>query len=129
MSIEGINWEDEEIASKYKLADRFTAKPAKRLIEQSGLLQRTEKPLVILDNACGTGIVTAVLHDMLDQDVKDRMQITCGDFSSRMIQSVQEMIATNKWKGIEAQVVDGQVHKMKSFPTETLDLNGYLLTV
>ena len=92
-----------------KMSESFTGPPARRLIQQAGLLQTTNGPLVVLDNACGTGVVSSLMYEMLDEDAKERLQLTCGDFSQGMVQSVQQRIVDSGWKGAKAQVVDAQV--------------------
>lgn len=103
-------WDDPLKAKLYKSGEHITGPPAKQLIQQAGLLHTTlEFPLIILDNAYGTGIVTHLLYKTLLEDSVNDLHLTCGDISPVMIATVQEMIDTNNWKGIKAQVVDGQV--------------------
>jgi len=102
-------WKDSNVAQVYKGGERLTGPPAKRLIQQVGLLQAESGPLVVLDSACGTGVVSSQLYEMLDESDKERLQLTCGDFSEGMVQSVQQRIIDNGWKGAKAQVVDAQV--------------------
>lgn len=98
------------VGERYKGAERVTSPFARSLIQQAGLLQAGDKtPLVILDNACGTGVVTAQLYDMVDEDRRAEMQVICGDFSESMLSSVRQRIEENGWKGASAQLVDGQV--------------------
>ncbi len=89
--------------------ESLMAAPARRLIEQSGLSAPTENELVILDNGCGSGTVTAMLMDMLDDTMKHRMTVTCGDRSESMVASTKKRIEEEKWSGVEAKVVDGEV--------------------
>lgn len=97
---------------RYKTAQIITGAFAKTLIENAGLLNPGQDHLTILDNACGTGVVTASLHDMLDQTIKDRMELTCGDFSEQMIKSVRERIEENGWRNTTAKLVDAQVGRV-----------------
>jgi hypothetical protein len=83
-------WKDTRTAQLYKASEHVTGPPARRLIEQVGLLQVDKGPLVVLDSACGTSIASSQLYEMLDESARERLQLTCGDYSERMVQSVQQ---------------------------------------
>lgn len=102
-------WNDDRIAQKYLATERVTGPPARHMIRKVGLLHAGQGPFVVLDNACGTGVVTYQLYEMLDESAKERLRLTCGDLSERMVQATQERINANEWKGAKAQVVDAQV--------------------
>jgi ubiquinone/menaquinone biosynthesis C-methylase UbiE len=102
-------WKASNIAELYKGAESVTGPFAKHLIRQAGLLEPSEGPLIILDNACGTGIVTSELHDMLDEGAKERLQVTCGDLSEAMVHAVQQRIEAHEWKHVKAQLVNALV--------------------
>ena len=67
------------------------------------------KPLVVLDNACGTGLVSEQLLDILDESAKGGMKLVCGDLSEGMVNYVKEKIEEKGWKNAEAKVVDAMV--------------------
>ncbi|KAL8718232.1 MAG: hypothetical protein Q9225_004604 [Loekoesia sp. 1 TL-2023] len=98
----------EDMDRRYKTAQIITGAFAKTLIKNAGLLSPDQDHLTILDNACGTGVVAAALHDMLDQTTKDRMELTCGDFSEQMIKLVRARIEENGWRNTKAKLVDAQ---------------------
>jgi ubiquinone/menaquinone biosynthesis C-methylase UbiE len=97
------------VAQLYKTSERFTRPHARRLIQQVGLLQMDETPSIVLDSACGTGVVSSLLYEMLNENAKETLQLVCGDFSEAMVQSVQQRIVESEWKGAKAQVVDARV--------------------
>jgi len=101
-------WVSKDIAKSYNGTERVTGPPGARLIERAGLLKIKDEPLVILDNACGTGLITALLHDMLSPEVTKDMHVTCGDISPAMIAATSERIAEKGWKDVEAKIVDAQ---------------------
>jgi ubiquinone/menaquinone biosynthesis C-methylase UbiE len=103
------SWKDPNIAQRYKAAERITAAFARRLIQQVGLLEVDSGPLIVFDNACGTGVVSVKLYEMLDENAKERLQLVCGDFSESMVQSTQQRITDSRWSGAKAQMVDAQV--------------------
>ncbi len=60
---------------------------ARALIRQAGLKSTNNKPLTILDNACGYGAVSEEIYGFLDSQAMTRMWLTCGDISKRRSQS------------------------------------------
>jgi len=99
-------WKDPRIAGAFKQAESITGPAGRRLIELAGLPEDTQEALIVLDNACGTGIITALLHDMLSADQQAKLQLTCTDFAPSMVQSIQERLDANGWKG-KTEVQDG----------------------
>lgn len=103
-------WKDPRNAKMYKAGEHITGPPGMDLIKQAGLLQTSlARPPVILDNACGTGILTTLLYQSLPEETLKDMELICGDISTGMIEAVQQRIDENGWKGVKAQVVDGMV--------------------
>jgi len=101
-------WKDPRIAKMYKAGEKITGAPAVDLIKQAGLLQTPlQRPPIILDNACGTGIVTALLYQTLPKENLAGMDVVSGDISTGMVEAVQQRIDENGWKGVKTQVVDG----------------------
>lgn len=109
-STPNILWNDPQIVAGYRCIERITGPIGKLLIKNSGVASSKEDPLVILDNACGTGVISAALYEQLDDAKKAKLQLTCGDITSGMIEYMQHVIATNKWAGAKAQYVDAQVN-------------------
>lgn len=103
------SFNQEDMARRYKTAEAITRPFAKDMIERVGLLNPGLDNLIILDNACGTGIVAAALHDMLDDSTKRRMKLTCGDFAEPMLDACRKRIEENGWMHTEARKVDAQV--------------------
>lgn len=98
-----------KIAELYKAAQQTTEPFATLMIRKAGLDHFDQTPLVVLDNACGTGVISAQLYEMLDESVKDEMQLVCGDNSERMVEYVKQKIQDDGWKGAKAEIVDAQV--------------------
>ncbi|KAM5469143.1 hypothetical protein MauCBS54593_004495 [Microsporum audouinii] len=104
-------WKDPKVVEDYRSAEKVTIAFARSLVEQSGILSiRTEEErLSILDNACGTGAVSAVLHEMLhDWKAENGWTLTCADLSEAMINAVQEKIDAEGWTNTETVIVDMQ---------------------
>nr|KMM64586.1 hypothetical protein CPAG_00938 [Coccidioides posadasii RMSCC 3488] len=101
-------WRDPKIVADYRSAEKVTVVFAKSLVEQSGILStaKEQTPLVILDNACGTGAVSMVLHDMLND--LTGWKLTCADFSEAMIDAVKDTIKHEGWKNTDTAIADLQ---------------------
>ena len=103
-------WKDTRTVDIYRGVVAVTGPPGRHLIKQAKLLEPSnDGSLVILDNACGTGVITSLLYEMLGDGEREKLQVICGDFSEGMVNAVQEMIETCGWKGAKAQLIDAQV--------------------
>ncbi|KAF2089487.1 S-adenosyl-L-methionine-dependent methyltransferase [Saccharata proteae CBS 121410] len=106
-----LDWQNADVAVNYRQNESLMGPFATALVRQAGLYQEESNKhaeLAILDNACGTGVVSAVLQENLPVAVKGRLQLTCGDISEPMIKFVKERIDADKWKNAEAKIVDAQ---------------------
>ena len=107
-------WSDPKVASKYRGAEQITGIYAKCLLLQAGLpneqASEPKKPLIVLDNACGTGMLSENLWEMLDEHAKEELQLVCGDTSEGMVKHVKKKIDEEGWHGADARVVDAMVH-------------------
>ncbi|KAL5366302.1 S-adenosyl-L-methionine-dependent methyltransferase [Aspergillus floccosus] len=103
-----------EFASGYKLAELVTGPFAQLLVNYSGVVQGTQRPLVILDNACGTGIISEALNRSLDSQTKRDWELTCGDISDNMVQYMNQRIQGEGWPNAKAKLVDAQDTKLPS---------------
>ncbi|KAI4200968.1 MAG: hypothetical protein LQ350_003537 [Teloschistes chrysophthalmus] len=131
-------FKQEDMGRRYKNSEIITGAFARTLIEKAGLLEPGQEPLAILDNACGTGVVTNALHALLDEGTKERMDLVCGDFSEPMLETLSKRIADNGWERTKARMVDAQktmlpkarfTHVLTNFavmglPDPTAALNG-----
>ncbi|KAJ7073234.1 S-adenosyl-L-methionine-dependent methyltransferase [Mycena belliarum] len=83
----------------------ITGGPAKALLVQSELLPTPPKGAIVLDNACGAGILTSLLFEAVGQT--SDVRVVCGDIEEYMVNSAAERIKANGWSA-EAVVVDAQ---------------------
>ncbi|PWY84685.1 S-adenosyl-L-methionine-dependent methyltransferase [Aspergillus sclerotioniger CBS 115572] len=93
---------------RYYIAEKLTGVFVDPLIEQSGILNPSPHPRVILDNACGLGIVSSHLNRTLEEEVKKQWTLTCGDVTEMMVEHTKLRIEKEGWVGAEARVVDAQ---------------------
>ncbi|KAI9934731.1 hypothetical protein AWENTII_005746 [Aspergillus wentii] len=101
-------FKDDAFVSKYKIGEKITGEFAKVLIEQSGIANSTQRPLVIFDNACGTGIISSTLHDTLSVSARETWKLTCGDISEGMLEYTKQRIEHEHWHNAETKIVDAQ---------------------
>jgi SAM-dependent methyltransferase len=79
--------------------------PAKIMLLQSGLLSPASADAVVLDNACGLGVVAGVLFDEVGNN---GVKVVCGDVKPKMVEWAAERFLANKWNA-EAKIIDAQV--------------------
>ncbi|KAJ7698033.1 S-adenosyl-L-methionine-dependent methyltransferase [Mycena rosella] len=85
--------------------EEITGVPAKAMLVQSGLLPTPPKDALVLDSACGGGVVTTVLFNVIGKT--SDVRVVCGDLEEYMVTSAAERIKANGWNA-EATVVDAQ---------------------
>ena len=88
-------------------AETATAPPAQALLSSCGLRPDPPADAVILDNACGAGVVTAHLLGGLSST---RLSVVCGDLDQTMVNLVAKRIKENSWPAT-AEKLDAQVTK------------------
>lgn len=116
------DWENlfknDKFINNYKTGEHITGHFAQSLLDQTGLVTEANsdpsKTLVVLDNACGTGIVSSILHNKLDDAVKATWKLTCGDISPGMIEYTRRRMDRESWQNAEVRIVDAQDTKLPS---------------
>lgn len=101
-------YKQQDFAARYKIAEQVTGPFAEALVDMSGVVGSTKKPLVVFDNACGTGIISSVLRQKLDTETQKNWRLTCGDFSEAMVEFTKTMIEAESWTNAEAKLVNAQ---------------------
>jgi ubiquinone/menaquinone biosynthesis C-methylase UbiE len=105
-------FEDDNMVKNYKIGEKVTGQFAQSLLEQSSMIEDAnatpEKPLVVLDNACGTGVVSSLLIQQLNEDVKKNWQLTCGDLSKSMLDFARRRLQREGCQNAIIKVVDAQ---------------------
>ncbi|KAL8886398.1 MAG: hypothetical protein Q9215_005889 [Flavoplaca cf. flavocitrina] len=97
-----------KMGQRYKNAEVVTGPFGRHLIGKAGLLSPNLDNLTILDNACGTGVMSAALHELLPMSTQSRMKLTMGDFSEPMLKVANERCASEGWVHTEGRIVDAQ---------------------
>ncbi|KIW74329.1 hypothetical protein Z517_12269 [Fonsecaea pedrosoi CBS 271.37] len=98
-------------------AEKMTGHFADLLIKQSKLDELSEnEELVVLDQACGTGIVSEHLVKMLNNKQRADLDLTCADFSDTMIEFVGPRIrgfGVKSAHAVKADVMDTKLPSNK----------------
>ncbi|KAF7324014.1 Methyltransf-25 domain-containing protein [Mycena kentingensis (nom. inval.)] len=85
--------------------EEITGIPARAMLAQTGLLPSPPAGALVLDNACGGGVVAQLLFNELAPG--SDLKLVCGDLEEYMVESTKGRIAKNGWNA-EALVVDAQ---------------------
>lgn len=87
-----------------------TAPPAHRLILQSiDRSPSSTQPILLLDNACGAGVVTKFLFELSGLEGRT-VEVVAGDFEEKMVELMRARVEKNGWNA-RALVVDAQVRR------------------
>ena len=91
--------------------ERATAPPALQLILQSLASSTADSDILLLDNACGAGIVTKFLFEM---ELGGRgMEVVAGDYEAKMVELMQARVVQNGLNA-KAMIVDAGVRHYSS---------------
>jgi ubiquinone/menaquinone biosynthesis C-methylase UbiE len=96
------------ILETYMIAEKITRYFTQDLIELSGLLESKFRPLQVLDLACGTGVVSEKLHEVLADQPLASWELMCGDISTELTDHVKRKIVEEGWSNSSARVMDAQ---------------------
>ncbi|KAJ3020636.1 hypothetical protein HKX48_000482 [Thoreauomyces humboldtii] len=87
--------------------ERATGPPVEALLKQADLIPRPSKtkPVRLLDNACGAGLVASRYFSAL-QD-RENVTVVCGDLEAHWLEGIKKRMGAEGWSA-EAKVVDAQ---------------------
>ncbi|EAW13977.1 gliotoxin thiomethyltransferase [Aspergillus clavatus NRRL 1] len=97
-----------DFVDRYKYSERLTGMYAQTLVDFSSVAQPGQKPLVVLDNACGLGAVSSALQHTLDDEAKRNCHLTCGDLSDGMLEYAKLRAQEEGWSNADIKLVDAQ---------------------
>ncbi|KAJ6489676.1 S-adenosyl-L-methionine-dependent methyltransferase [Mycena vitilis] len=87
--------------------EEITGIPAKAMLVQSGLLPTPPAGALVLDNACGGGLLASLIFNTMDNPKATDVRVVCGDVEEAMVQKAKARIEENGWNA-EARVADAQ---------------------
>ncbi|RAH68129.1 class I SAM-dependent methyltransferase [Aspergillus aculeatinus CBS 121060] len=97
------------ILETYLIAEKITRYFTQDLITLSGILDSAQRPLKVLDLACGTGVVAEKLHEVLAEQRAGSWKLLCGDISTELTGHVKRKIVEEGWSAnTSARVMDAQ---------------------
>ncbi|RAL12380.1 methyltransferase tpcH [Aspergillus homomorphus CBS 101889] len=101
-------FQGKSFAAQYTSAAKISELYAQTLIDESGIAEFHHRPLIVLDNACGTGSVASVLSRTLNEQNRTSWQLTCGDLAGGMVEYTQHRMKTEGWHNAEAKIMNAQ---------------------
>lgn len=109
-------WDSVEFTKMYSLADRLTGTFAVDMLQQANFPAQAEASpkTVVLDTACGTGVVSRKIMQLLSTDAKLRLDLTCADLADSMIDFIKSQIENHSWTHAKALKADAQDTKLPS---------------
>ncbi|KAF7162433.1 hypothetical protein CNMCM5623_007724 [Aspergillus felis] len=99
---------EKSFADQYTYGAKISELYAETLVDKSGIAKSHQRPLIILDNACGTGSISSTLQRTLDKRNKRSLKLTCGDLSEGMIEYTKQRMQDEGWNNAEAKIVNAQ---------------------
>ncbi|KAK9776738.1 putative S-adenosyl-L-methionine-dependent methyltransferase [Seiridium cardinale] len=104
---------DEKLDGFLKDSEAIMARPAALLLSQAGIDALTTKPLKLLDNACGTGVVGSQLQRIVNKSVLGRSSILCGDVNQSFLNILRRRVHKEDWISIKVETIDAQDSKLQ----------------
>ncbi|KAM0562378.1 hypothetical protein ACHAPJ_002068 [Fusarium lateritium] len=78
----------------------------KTLPPQMGISDKTSTPVTFLDNACGSGVLTHAIQQILPKDVLGKSTFTCADNSEGMVSVAKKRLGMEGWVNTEVKKLD-----------------------
>jgi ubiquinone/menaquinone biosynthesis C-methylase UbiE len=99
---------EKSFADQYTYGAKISELYAETLVDRSGIAKSHQRPLIIFDNACGTGSISSTLQRTLDKRNKRSLKLTCGDLSEGMVEYTKQRMQAEGWDNAEAKIVNAQ---------------------
>ncbi|KAI1613457.1 S-adenosyl-L-methionine-dependent methyltransferase [Exophiala viscosa] len=100
-------------AQTYTSAEKLTGSYAKLLLEKVNLGKvPDDQKLAVLDEACGTGIVSVHLMETLDGKARENLELTSADYADPMVDFMTKRIEASGWKNAQAIKADAMDTKL-----------------
>ncbi|OAP58479.1 hypothetical protein AYL99_07569 [Fonsecaea erecta] len=98
----------------FSQADQIMGPFAEILLRQANFPPVGDSRLIVLDQACGSGVVSTHIMSRLSPEEKSRLDLTCADISDAMISNVSRRIETLGWDSVSAVKADAMDTKFPS---------------
>lgn len=110
--------QDEAKRAMINAMGRVMGVPGEALLVQAGVLPQhgaKEKSFVLLDNACGTGLIAGLLQEKASPVVLQESRIVCADLNANLVDIIKWRAEKDEWKGaFETKAADAQVRFFSS---------------
>ncbi|KAK8114157.1 uncharacterized protein PG998_001354 [Apiospora kogelbergensis] len=104
--------QDEAKRAMINAMGRVMGVPGEALLVQAGVLPQhgaKEKSFVLLDNACGTGLIAGLLQEKASPVVLQESRIVCADLNANLVDIIKWRAEKDEWKGaFETKAADAQ---------------------
>ncbi|KAL3483395.1 S-adenosyl-L-methionine-dependent methyltransferase [Aspergillus germanicus] len=102
------------MAAQYSRCARASDFFATPLVDASGIATSPLEPLVVFDNACGTGVIGSTLYRTLPREKTRNLELLCGDMSPHMLAYTEQRVKDEGWTNVETRIIDAQDTKLPS---------------
>ncbi|KAL2859638.1 S-adenosyl-L-methionine-dependent methyltransferase [Aspergillus pseudodeflectus] len=102
------------MAAQYSRCARASDSFAGPLVQASGIAHSPLHPLVVFDNACGTGVIGSTLYGTLPREKTRSWELLCGDMSPHMLAYTDQRVKDEGWTNVETRIIDAQDTKLPS---------------
>jgi ubiquinone/menaquinone biosynthesis C-methylase UbiE len=111
---DGASSHDKTMAAQYSRCARASDSFTTPLVEASGIATSPLQPLVVFDNACGTGVIGSTLYRTLPREKTRYWELLCGDMSPHMLAYTEQRVKDEGWTNVETRIIDAQHTKLPS---------------
>ncbi|KAJ0423506.1 S-adenosyl-L-methionine-dependent methyltransferase [Aspergillus carlsbadensis] len=111
---DGASSHDKTMSAQYSRCARASDAFAPTLVDASGIVDSPLHPLVVFDNACGTGTIGSTLHCTLSREKLRNWELLCGDMSPHMLAYTEQRVEDEGWTNAETRIIDAQDTQLPS---------------
>lgn len=83
------------------------------LPRQMGITDKTSTPVAFFDNACGSGVLTHEIQQILPKDVLEKSTFLSADNAEGMVNLSKKRVGLEGWVNIEVKKLDATVSRLK----------------
>lgn len=103
-------WDNQRFAKATSDIEGVTGDFAQEMLAQAGLRDYSkDAPLVVLDSACGGGILTLRLQAIFQDKAQDTFEVTDGDLADTMVELAKQRVKSEGWKNTHVMKINAEV--------------------
>lgn len=102
--------DSKKFTDSYHIAEKITGEYAGDLVRQADFPAQAEKrsKVVVLDLACGTGVISDKVMTLLSEEATLKLELTCADLADSMLDFIKQRIAKQSWTQAKVVKADAQ---------------------